>query len=245
MTREPAALDAALRSFFAAPPDDPAALAAALDGIPKHQIRRALNPWPGFNREWARHTGQWLIRHGANDCAVRLGLSLLGATGTTEDAGLIRTTACERRFTRPAINACSPPPARTPVRSSTGTAGRRAPDRLLRSPSTQLGTLARFAAVASLVEDLTSGSSALLDWADGQRERIITRLRELLGSIPWQKALREARSAQFPADEYAETRPDPGQLQLHRRVVSTVPVADRPPTPSPWPRPETAVVTRG
>ncbi|CRK60557.1 hypothetical protein [Alloactinosynnema sp. L-07] len=250
------ALAEVLRSYFASPPDSPAALHDALEGVRATRIRRALDPWPGFNREWARYTGRWLVCHGTYDPAVWLGLALLGATGTTEDADLIRTAACVRRFTRPAIEALSAIGdtdqdllwladridrpcliwllgALCAQRLVADSAGCPAAISCYEAVSAHLEdiepTFVRYAAVVSLVEELISGRSLHLDWADGQRQSVITRSRAVLASAAWQESLRQAKNSpdatvRWRADwaSHLPPRDPPSGVRLARLIRSAV-----------------------
>jgi hypothetical protein len=89
-------------------------------------------------------------------------------------------------------------------------------------------TLARYAAAASLVEELVSGNSVHLNWAGGQRERIMARLRRVLASAPWRETLRQAENSSDEAvrwrADWASHLPEPTGGEIEIRVVVSDPL---------------------
>ncbi|MGW5867120.1 hypothetical protein ACWFRJ_33730 [Streptomyces sp. NPDC055239] len=59
--------------------------------IPIHHNEHIAAAAERADTERARQTGSWLVRHGADRCAVTVGLALLAAVGTADDVPLIQT----------------------------------------------------------------------------------------------------------------------------------------------------------
>ncbi|WP_327140725.1 hypothetical protein [Nocardia sp. NBC_01327] len=235
-------------------------------------------PLPGPDPERLRQLGIWLVRNSSDRRPVLAGLSLLSATGTSEDIPLLRTIALASCFVRGAVAAlgaiagtapdlvwlaqhtksterqcvlqglvdASDPVARhwllrnalifsSPARNAyalhiaevTGLAAAlteadrddrvrdqaiglllqmtshddyatvidRYPDAkralaLVAAETTWMTpTSDRYADLTALVEDLRTGASACLDWADDEREAVLDRLLRVLRSPAWTRTL--------------------------------------------------------
>ncbi|WEV24983.1 hypothetical protein OYE22_07065 [Streptomyces sp. 71268] len=93
--RRSAGKDAAriLDTHFARASSLPDELADAFHDIyiPIHPNEHIATAAGRADRERVRHTGRWLVRHGADRCSATVGLALLAAVGAADDIPLIQT----------------------------------------------------------------------------------------------------------------------------------------------------------
>ncbi|WHM41059.1 hypothetical protein [Streptomyces sp. BPTC-684] len=59
--------------------------------VPLHHNEHIAAAAERADRERVRRTGRWLVRHGTDRCAVTVGLALIAAVGTADDASLTQT----------------------------------------------------------------------------------------------------------------------------------------------------------
>jgi hypothetical protein len=93
--RRAAGKDAALilDAHFASPTASSSALADAFHDvyIPIHPNEHITAAAERADTERVRETGRWLVRHATDRCAATVGLALIAAVGTVDDAPLIQT----------------------------------------------------------------------------------------------------------------------------------------------------------
>jgi hypothetical protein len=109
---EPASV---LDAYFARPSPHPRELADAFHElyIPYHRNEHLSAAALRADGDLARRTARWLVRHGADSCAVAVGLAMLAAVGTAEDIPLIRTIGLLEHFGALAADALEPLPGGT------------------------------------------------------------------------------------------------------------------------------------
>ncbi|WP_326807804.1 hypothetical protein OHB04_18105 [Streptomyces sp. NBC_01775] len=162
--------------------DDPGAdlvwMAGRLEGRQRIAAVRALTESGATADRWGLLCGEfdagWTVASRAREIAEALDLP--GALRETEDVR-VRATAAQLLI---AITALNDYRAQIPEYAP----AREVCLALSRCATSLTGTVAHQAPLASLLLDVHSGPSHLLDWAPGEREEVCARLREALRSAP-------------------------------------------------------------